>query len=366
MSEEFTYCPIVKGKANDIKAVAFVSPILSRHIRPLFELPPFKPTDEQEGVLARFALRLKKLHGNRRSYVDFPLLRPGATARDGIPSLEVAYGQLNALNVPFEPVFGFDRDESLWDIVAAQATKSGGLLLRLDREDVEFFQETVERIVGLFDRGLDLSSFDVMIDRRTVSSRAEAIEASGAAANFIDHLCRATSVRRVLIAGSCAPKTVSLVDRDSHRALHRYELDLWAHLVSERLPIQAIFSDYGVIHPDFSDLSLATHINGKIRYTAGDKLHIHRGHSLRQLDKFEQYRVLAADVVRSPYYKGSSFSYGDRYVYECATGHAGTGNPGTWVLVDQNHHISLTASQLSRLSLAVQNGASAESLLEQV
>ncbi|HIE4837670.1 beta family protein [Burkholderia multivorans] len=106
-------------------------------------------------------------------------------------------------------------------------------------------------------------------------------------------------------------------------------------------------------------------MNGKIRYTHGAKLHIHRGHSLRQGEKYEQYRRLAAAVVGSSYYQDRTFSYGDRYIYECATGHAGTGNPGTWVLVDQNHHISYTVKQAVRLRALATQGASIEELLEQ-
>lgn len=81
-----------------------------------------------------------------------------------------------------------------------------------------------------------------------------------------------------------------------------------------------------LIHPDFSDLTPSPHINGKIRYTQGSKLHVHRGQSLRQGDKYEQYRGLASEVLHSSHYQGGAFSYGDQYMHDCATGHAGTGN----------------------------------------
>lgn len=366
MSPDFVYCPVIKGKSNDIKAVAFVSPALSAQIKPLFELPPFKPTDDPEVVLAKFALRLRKLNGDRRAYVDFPLLRPGAAVEGGEPALSVAYGQLNMLHVPFEPVFGFDRDERLWGLVLDQAERSRGLLLRLDSDDLDFPRDTIDKIVDLVARGFNPQLLDVMVDRRALSNKVETMAAASATADFIDALCRAVRVRRILVAGSCAPKNVSGIERDSHGSMHRHELDLWAHVASERLPLQPVYADYGVVHPDFSDLTVSTHINGKIRYTAGAEIHIHRGHSLRQLDKFEQYRTLASNVIHSAYFEGSSFSYGDRYIYECATGHAGTGNAGTWVLVDQNHHITLTAMQFQRLARAAAGGASAEQLMSQV
>lgn len=362
---ELVYCPIIKGKVNDIRAFAFVSQVLAPSVVPLYELPPFKPTDDPETVLSKFALRLRKLGGERRSYIDFPLLRPGSTVTTGEPALAAAYGQLNMLQVSFQPVFGFDRDDTLWSTVIDQARRAGGLLLRLDTDDLDFPQDTIDQIADLRTRGQDLRQLDVMVDHRSLVPGGDVMTAASATADFIDRLCSSIPVRSVLIAGSSAPKTVSDVERDSYGAVTRRELSLWAHVASERLPIRPIYADYGVIHPDFTDQTPSTHINGKIRYTEGSTFHIYRGHSLRQGDKFEQYRTLSSAVSRSRHYQGSSFSYGDRYIYECATGHSGTGNAGTWVLVDQNHHITYATQQLRRLAGLAEAGVSASQILAQ-
>ncbi|URI09421.1 beta family protein [Aquincola tertiaricarbonis] len=362
---DFLYCPIIKGKANDIKALAYVSPVLMPEVKPLFELPPFKPTDDPEVILAKFARRLAKFAGGRLSYVDFPLLRPGAKTSSGEAALAVAYRQLNALWLRYEPVFGFDREEAMWGTVIEQANRSGGLLLRLDGDDLQFPEDTIHQIADIRARGFDLRHLDVMIDHRSLTSDEGTMASASATADFIDDLCAAISLRKILVAGSSAPKTVSEIERDSCGTIPRRELVLWAHVASERLPVQPIFADYGVIHPDFSDQTPSTHINGKIRYTHGASFHIYRGHSLRQEDKYEQYRGLSAAVSHSSHYQGSSFSYGDRYIYECATGHSGTGNPGTWVLVDQNHHITYTARQFRRLAGLAASGGSATELLLQ-
>lgn len=362
---EFLYCPIIKGKANDIKALAYVSPVLLPEVKPLFELPPFKSTDDSEKALAKFARRLAKHAGGRPSYVDFPLLRPGARVACGEPALAVAYGQLNALWIRYEPVFGFDRDEALWATVIDQANRSGGLLLRLDSDDLHLSQDTIQQIADIRSRGFDLRQLDVMIDHRALNSDDATMAAASETADFIDDLCSAVTVRKVVVAGSSAPKTVASIERDSYGSIPRRELVLWAHVASERLPVLPVFADYGVIHPDFSDQTPSTHINGKIRYTQGAAFHIYRGHSLRQADKYEQYRGLSTAVRHSQHYQGSSFSYGDRYIYECSTGHSGTGNPGTWVLVDQNHHITYTARQFRRLAGFAADGNSASQILAQ-
>lgn len=365
MDFDFAYCPIIKGKMNDIKAMSLLASSTAGAIRPLYELPPFLPTQTPEQVLSRFATRLSKLSGSRACYVDFPLLKPGAKTSSGEAALDVAFAQLTALGIPFDPVFGFDRDDSLWPLVVKQAKSTGGLLLRLEPDDVEFAEDTIEKITDLRSRGLDLRMVDVMIDCRFLSSEGAARDVAAEVADFIDKLAATTTMRKFLVAGSSAPKTVTEIEKDSTGDVARSELTLWATLATERLPVEPIYSDYGVIHPDFSDLTASTHINGKIRYTEGKKIHIFRGHSLRLGDKFEQYRKLAAAVASSRHYQGNSFSYGDRYIYDCATGHAGTGNPGTWVLVDQNHHVSYTDHQLRKLRTMIARGYPAEAVLEQ-
>jgi hypothetical protein len=357
------YCPVIKGKANDIKAMAYLAPTVAAVVKPVYELPPFSPDDRPEDVLGRFASRLSKLVGSRPCYVDFPLLKPGAQTTNREIALEVAYGQLRALRVPFEPVYGFDRDESLWPIVIREAARSRGMLLRLDPDDLDFADETVERIGELIAGGVDPGGLDVMADCRYLPNTTTALSLAATVADFADKLGSVVKVRRFVLAGSCAPKTVADIQRDGYGSVRREELVMWASVATERLQFPVIYADYGVIHPDFSDLTLATHINGKIRYTQGKHIHIHRGHSLRQGDKFQQYRRLSAAVVASGRYQGHTYSHGDRYIYDCSTGHAGTGNAGTWVLVDQNHHVSYVAQQIQRLSAAAAAGRSADAVL---
>ena len=364
MNQGFVYSPIIKGKLNDIKAMAYVEHSLASQTKPLYELPPFLPTKKPEEELTRFVKRLAKMSGPRPCYVDFPMLKPGARVETGESALAAGFSLLKHAGVNFEPVYGFDRDEAELAAVVQWAQLQGGLLLRLDRDDLDFPDETIERIFDLRAMGLDLRLLDLLLDHRFISTEADALAGAASTCEFVDALSRFVRTRTIIVSGSSSPKTVAEIERNSHGEITRQELTLWANVATQRLPANLVFGDYGVIHPDFSDLTPSTHINGKIRYTHGTKLHIHRGYSLRQGEKYEQYRRLAAAVVGSSYYQDRTFSYGDRYVYECAAGHAGTGNPGTWVLVDQNHHISYAVKQAVRLRSLATQGASVDDLLE--
>lgn len=364
MDVNFMYAPVIKGKVNDIKAASYVAHELLDRVKPIFELPPFLATDKPEQVLARFSKNLSKHYPTRPCYVDFPLLKSGAQTSDGQSVLANAYGQLNALSINFEPVYGFDRDDSQWPLVIQQANQSGGMLLRLDPDDVEFVSDTIDQIQDLTLQGLDTRILDILIDCRSLSGNAATVALSESVAVLIENLATSFRLRKVIVAGSSAPKTVTSIEKNSSGSILRNELSLWTNLRVRNLAMDAIYSDYGVIHPDFTDLTPSPHINGKIRYTKGKHFHIFRGHSLSQDDKYEQYRKLSHAVLNSGLYQGHTFSHGDRYIYDCATGHATTGNAGTWVMNDLNHHFTYSVHQLARLESLIYRGYPEAAILE--
>ncbi|MBF3728241.1 hypothetical protein ISG25_37580, partial [Burkholderia pseudomallei] len=72
--------------------------------------------------------------------------------------------------------------------------------------------------------------------------------------------------------------------------------------------------DYGVIHPDFSDIGPNKYMNAKIRYTVGDKIVYFRGHGLlHPVKDYNQYYDLAKKVVTDTRYRTRKYSFGDSY-----------------------------------------------------
>lgn len=363
MDVKFQYCPVIKGKINDIKALAGVQMSVASYMTPLYELAPFKQDDNVDNVLARFAMRLSKYVTHRQNYIDFPMLKPNSQTADGMPTLEAAFAHLNNLGVGFKPTYGFGRDEEQWGLVLDQARISNGMLLRLERDDLDFSYETLERIVALRRHGLDLSAVDLFFDARYLSSYADAQDVAGQIIDFLTILESNLSVGTVIVSGSTAPKTVTSIEKDGYGAITRHELTLWANVALRFPQLPIVYSDYGVIHPDFSDMVMSPHINGKIRYTEGSKIHVFRGHSLRQEDKYEQYRVLSTKVIGAPIYQGEKFSLGDKYIADCASGVGGTGSPGTWVLADQNHHFTYASRQIAQLGAMMAVGEKSKEIL---
>lgn len=366
IDQEKLYFPVVKGKINDIRAVSLMPGAAASQVMPVFELPPFHPSDSPEAILGRFAARIAQHFGKRSCFVDFPMMKPAQLTSDGTSSLVAAYRELNNYQIPFLPVYGFDRDQSVWPVVASQASHSDGLLLRLVKDDIEFFDETIERIESLKNYGLESGKVHLYMDFRHLGSSIDKTHALELATEFVVQFQSAGLRSTIIVGASCAPKTVAAIQKDSVGEYERLELPLWLELISDTQNLRIRFSDYGVIHPDFSDLTMSTHINGKIRYTAGRKTHVFRGHSLRQGNRYEQYRDLAKGVLGSGLFLGSSYSFGDRYVQDCATGLVGTGNAGTWVLVDQNHHFTYVCNQIRKSLAAVAAGQEVASVLTDI
>lgn len=149
-------------------------------------------------------------------------------------------------------------------------------------------------------------------------------------------------------------KTVSNIPKDGVGGILRNELKLWMRLESDLVgSTNLIYSDYGVMHPDFTDIGSSKNANAKIRYTEGGMIYYFRGHKLFDPADFPQYHTLANDVKNSSIYQGSSFSYGDRYIDDCAGYKIGSGNLPTWVLADMNHHMEYCAQQIEKLVIEV-------------
>jgi hypothetical protein len=68
---------------------------------------------------------------------------------------------------------------------------------------------------------------------------------------------------------------------------------------------------------------------------------------------FAQYHALARKVVADARYSGSAFSYGDWRISQCAAETVSSGNLGTWVGIDMNHHLALTLSQMEHVTQAI-------------
>ena len=204
-----------------------------------------------------------------------------------------------------------------------------------------------------------------MIDLESVGDLdvVSLVRLRGLTQDFVDTALTASNFGLISVIASSMPKDVGSVPKKGTKSFYRQEMPIWLN-VAAGVPSERIaFGDYGIVHPNFSDKIIATNANAKIRYTKGLHHHVFRGYNLKEGLKYKQYHELARRVVDSSVYIGRDHSFGDEYVWRCANMEVGSGNLGTWVEVDMNHHLVYVAAQLPQILTRVAAGISANELL---
>lgn len=366
MSTNIFYTPIVKGKANDLKALGRIAASTAASVSPLVELLAPNHGDDIGRYFVRFASQLKNFCPTLTCSLDMHSIAPGRRTGDDEPALEALCDYLRGIGVHSIPVFGFDHEPELWPRIARLA-KSGhnGLTVRLRQDDVEAGDETAEELVNwLRDVKLPASTTKIVIDLGSLTD----VDASGTgrlrdrSQDLVERLMSLANFELVSIVASSMPKDVADVPRNGERSFRRREVGLWLDMRDNIADLA--FGDYGVVHPNFSDKNPATNANAKIRYTSGLDHHIFRGYSLRQHLKYKQYHGLAARVAASSFYQGRTYSYGDDYVWNCAREAVGTGSLGTWVEVDMSHHFAHVTAQIPQMMHRLAGGMKGHEVVE--
>jgi hypothetical protein len=129
----------------------------------------------------------------------------------------------------------------------------------------------------------------------------------------------------------------------------RLEWRLW-NVLRKRTPALSrlpTFGDYAVqsaVAPDPE----ATFFPGaaNIRYTCEDYWAIFRGRQLTRYG-YEQFHDLSERLQQQSFYSGPGFSWGDKFILDCAMQVEGTGNNSTWRKVGTSHHLTFVVHQLS-------------------
>ena len=359
------YVPIVKAKRNDIAALADVSQSNRQSIRPLLELAEYNSTDCDK-ILGAFLNRLARFTWPNAPYVDLYSFLPSACVASGVNATIEGFRQIASQGIGVIPVYGFERNDALWgDLGIVSRQLGNGFCFRVDIDDLDDQAEqtwanVIERSAEM---GLTADEVDVVVDLRYVgdSPLAKLIDLTR---GFLQLKPNDFTPRFVAVVGSSALKTVTGIPVNGTAAILRNELLLWSRVQAHSGAYGTVaFGDYGVIHPDFSQGAPSPNANAKIRYTRGDSIHYFRGTKLFRPSNFGQYHDLARRVVSSPQYRGPQFSVGDGEILSCANRSLRPGNLGTWVKVDQNHHIETTVHQIRYALREFANGAAASRIV---
>lgn len=365
-----TYFPILKAKSGEFEALKNLNSRNLGKIVPIMEIP--KPDDNALATaikhsptpysycLENTVSKLAKAYPKGTIFFDTFYWNADFALEDGIHVLTKTYKAiLNHGLSPF-PIVGYDRWEVTEYVHAIEFISSlapPGFCLRLDEDamddmaDTEHFEEKLSDIC--LKCGTSPSKLTVLLDfgdvsKRSVSDIIEGLENSYRALNSLGYA-------HIIMAGSSIPTLINdaVKEKDSTDMLLRKEMLAWQGFYSANPKAKLYFGDYGIRNPSMAENIIAPHMNGKIRYTVDKNFFIARGHSVKQADKFGQMHTLALEIVKSPYYKGVDYSWGDKRISEIAFSTKKPGNPTTWIGIDTNHHVTFVSQEVHEFSRQV-------------
>jgi len=366
MTEEILYVPVLKGKEGELAALEVLHPSIRAKIVPLIELPPV-PFDHAKKTKAKtdtehldgIASRLSKFSFRQPLYVHIGW-------QDSSEQIEevggYAHGFLTKLrltNIDAIPVVTFQSSQSYMEAAVQHAgAASSGFCLRMRmrdfKEEIDQEQELnrIQQALGL----RDASAMDLVIDLEDLGTSPE--YGLHTARSIFSILPRADKFqwRRMILTAASFPKDLS--DRDAATTFlqERKEWNLWLALQRKpgALPTRdLIYGDYAISNPITKDLDPKKMVmSANIRYTSDQDWLILKGRSVRKY-KFDQYFQLCEALVTRKEFCGGDFSWGDRFIEQCALAMQGPGNATTWRKVGVNHHLTFVATKLAKLSHGV-------------
>jgi hypothetical protein len=354
------YVPILKGKEGEFAALEELKSEVRSDVMPLIEVPdiPYdyaneRPAKSLDDHVSGIAERLQKSWRNQPVYVDLPWPENEEQLSDGRIALEAVLSDCAKRGVNAVPVVS--RASSInYLAVAGRSSQSSnaGACIRLLVED---FEEDIDPEIEV-DRlleglgGIHPNSIDLIIDMGDIGS--DSVRALLVARSLFSMIPK-KDFRRMTLAAASFPEDLSDVNAATTTALPRREWELWKAL--QRRPNllprrDLIFGDYAITHPVAKDLDpRVMSMSASIRYTTRANWLVVKGRNVRQYG-YEQYFELCKELVHRPEYEGRDFSWGDKYISDCADRMMGPGNATTWRKVGTNHHLTLVAREIANLS----------------
>ena len=353
------YVPVLKGKDGEFKALEYLQSNAKDRLTPFIDIPrrdldpeTNRPKDSIDIYLEKKAKKIHKAWGTARQiFIDVFALDLGLRTTDGTHFIEFLFSQLRARDVLAIPVVGLDRvddNEYVEAIKKIILSDKRGVSIRLLHEDLETPTATYSYVDDLIRTlGLTKSSVHILMDFRSVFND-DLSDVADIATDFLANLPDTTYWNTITLSLSGFPENLGEIAPRSIGILPRTELDLRDLLVSRKRNISRFpaFGDYGICHPDLLAFDPRYNPGAAIRYTIERSWLIVKEGSIKKYG-YDQFRDLSDTLRRRPEYYGSTYSWGDNYIDECANCRVGKGNLTTWRQVGTNHHITLVGSQIA-------------------
>jgi len=347
------YTPILRNRQSELLALKELATGVKTICAPLLDLAaPSKTADQlqartyTERNIARMATAMK---GFSKVLVDSSELNSALRIHGNKhPLAEAGRALMDAGCTPV-PVTGLHRDpHHLSSALEIKNSVAGGILcVRLDSTDIGTATLTHKRLKDFIAKtSLNAADVLLLLDLKSLygdDRDAVILECS----RFLKQVS-SDSWRGVILAGYGFPDQIrDAVAVREQGYISRIEQDLFFRLKQLHNLPDIWFGDYATVSPSHVELDwrIVSKVMGpKAMYALPDSWFVVRGSPFSShKDGYGQYHDIASEIVALAEFPGPSYSFGDKYISECAAHAITSGSPSSWIKACANHHITLTA-----------------------
>lgn len=349
------YVPILKGKMAEYDALATLGDLTKQRLTPVIEVIPPEKKGLEDHLLATIAKIQKAWGVDRRFFLDVPWILDTETVPDRRTAVAFLLDGARARGLQAIPVTTLNRGPAYnASVKDALAVDKCGMCLRLIGKDFgrKDLQLQIDRLLKTL--GTTVDATDLLIDFRSISEGQASALAAGAE-TLLNQVPNLAGWRTLTLAATAFPPNLSGVATGTMVTIERTEWLLWTTLRQRGPTLKRIptFGDYAVEYPDLAVIvdPRVLRVSSQLRYAADQNWVVLKGTSIRSSSKRTPVRFpdLCRVLVKRAEYRGRSFSWGDRYIHDCAKDKDGPGNPTKWRQVGTNHHLTFITDQIASL-----------------
>ena len=348
------YTPSLRWRQAEYQSLLFLPEDRKDRICPLVTIPPLE-FDFELGVPKKtphqhvhpFATRLKKKWGTRPCWVDLhPTLRE-ALMDDGRVTYQYVFDGLRDDRATAIPVASLDMPLATLKVIGDIVSKDQlGLGLRLTLVDLIHPDKVARSLAVMNAVGCDISETDLLVD-----IEAPNYDPLVPFVNALISQLRAFPIleqfRNFALIGTGFPESMAGIATGAS-SIPRNHWIFYKSLIGSLTSVGRLpnFGDYTITHPGFVAMDMRmVKPAGKVIYATDNYWHVEKGGSFRD-NRDQMYDHCDAIVLLSEF-KGSSYSFGDHYITQCAARSEGTSNLTRWKHVGISHHMTVVLDDLA-------------------
>lgn len=369
MFDEKHYVPIIRWKRGEQSALFELDSQIKKRMSPLLEIPPIDWDFENECPKKSIDDHLKNLvtqikvnwNCSNKLFIDAIqiCLDDDEIMDNGEHPLTFIFDSLLNEGIQAIPVTSSNRGNKYQQSVSLIAKKHNtGIALRLNDSDIDDIDFVINKLLNQF--SMVPSKIDIVLDFEYINPKIPINKTTNLAIASIISLPNIKDWRTLTIVSTAFPDTLSQFASGTEGSIPRLEWLVYQRLLKSKLTRFPTFGDYIISNPEYPIIDPRfIKMSANIRYTVDNEYLIFRGYSVtsQKYGKWAQAQRLCQKILNHSKYYGKDYSYGDRYIYDCAYGNSSTGNAETWRKVGTNHHLTLVVNEIANFHASLNVGS---------